>query len=414
MNLQSGKLYWPTTIADAPAYPALEEDIDCDVLIIGGGGSGAQCAYYLSQHDLDVVVVDKRKCGYGSTSSNTALIQYLGDKMCFELVNTFGEENTIRHLTLCQQAINEIDKAAASLPIDAAFMRRDSLYYASDSDDVAKVTREYELLTRHGFDVEYVTEEQIRRMYPFAKRAALYIKNDGEVNPYAFTLGLLEKARAQGVRVYEKTEITGKVLREDRSTFYTKDRRAIHARYAIFAEGYETLEEKKEKNAVLSSSYAVVTNQLAAEDFASWHKRTLIWETARPYIYMRTTRDNRVIIGGLDENTTYADTRDAKLLQKKDKLIEEFTTLFPDIPVRPEFYLGAFYGGTHDGLPMIGMYDSFPNCYFVYAYGDNGTVYSMTLAKIIAQSIVNGSQPDLDLYLQTRPFMHKKESVHEN
>ena len=44
---------------------------------------------------------------------------------------------------------------------------------------------------------------------------------------------------------------------------------------------------------------------------------TLIWETARPYIYMRTTVDNRIIIGGLDEDTNIAQERDSKLIHKK-------------------------------------------------------------------------------------------------
>ena len=35
MNLQSGTYYWPTTFPDPPSYPALEEDLSCDVLIIG-------------------------------------------------------------------------------------------------------------------------------------------------------------------------------------------------------------------------------------------------------------------------------------------------------------------------------------------------------------------------------------------
>ena len=47
MDLLSGNPYWQTTVAKPPVYPSLEEDIECDVLIIGGGSSGAQCAYYL-------------------------------------------------------------------------------------------------------------------------------------------------------------------------------------------------------------------------------------------------------------------------------------------------------------------------------------------------------------------------------
>jgi glycerol-3-phosphate dehydrogenase len=77
MDLQSEKLYWPTTLPSPPSYPALDHNIKCDLLIIGGGSSGAQCAELFSETGLDVVVVDKRTVGAGSTSSNTALIQYV-------------------------------------------------------------------------------------------------------------------------------------------------------------------------------------------------------------------------------------------------------------------------------------------------------------------------------------------------
>lgn len=126
----------------------------------------------------------------------------------------------------------------------------------------------------------------------------------------------------------------------------------------------------------------------------------MIWETARPYIYMRTTSDNRIIIGGLDENTAIAEERDAKIIGRKDKLIKECNKLFPDLALQADYYLGAFYGGTHDGLPLIGEYEEFPNCYFLMAYGDNGLVYSMALAKILREVITTGSHPDLAIYMR--------------
>lgn len=122
---------------------------------------------------------------------------------------------------------------------------------------------------------------------------------------------------------------------------------------------------------------------------------------------MRTTVDNRIIIGGLDEDTNIAEERDSKLIHNKEKLLYEFNKLFPNITVKPESYLSAFYGGTHDGLPIIGMYEDFPNCYFIYAYGDNGLVYSMVLSKIIRDVIIKGSSLNLNLYLQSRPNLNK-------
>lgn len=47
MNLMTGKLYWPTTLAEPSRYPELSEDVLCDVVIVGGGIAGGLCAHYL-------------------------------------------------------------------------------------------------------------------------------------------------------------------------------------------------------------------------------------------------------------------------------------------------------------------------------------------------------------------------------
>lgn len=143
MDLQSGKLYWATTFLEAPVYPSLKEDIECDVLIVGCGTSGAQCAYYLVNSGVSVVLVDKRKAGQGSTSTNTALLQYMGEKMFFELINSFGEEKAARHMHLCRQAIDDMEKCCNSLNINAEFYRRDTLYYQSFKEDHEKIVKEF-------------------------------------------------------------------------------------------------------------------------------------------------------------------------------------------------------------------------------------------------------------------------------
>lgn len=56
---------------------------------------------------------------------------------------------------------------------------------------------------------------------------------------------------------------------------------------------------------------------------------------------------------------------------------------------------------------MIGMYDELPNCYFVFAYGNNATVSNMVLGKIIRDMITTGSHPAADIYLQARPMLQK-------
>ncbi|MBO7748375.1 FAD-binding oxidoreductase [Paenibacillus sp. MWE-103] len=405
MDLHTGKMYWPTTLPDAPAYPTLREDVACDVLVIGGGSSGAQCAYELSGAGLDVVVADKRRVGWGSTLTNTALLQYLGDKMLFELVNSFGEQAAIRHAERCRQAIADIEADAAALPRDVEFSRRDSLYCAASEADLPKLEQEFGYLSKHGFDAEWWSGDRIRRHYPFSRPAAIYVRNDGEINPFAYNVALIEGAKARGAAIYEQTEITGRVDEADHVAFRTAGGPTIRARRAIVAAGYETMSFKPDKNALLLSTYAVVTKPLDA--FDGWHGRTLVWETARPYIYLRTTRDRRVIVGGLDEGTAIAEDRDSHLAGKRDRLMKELADRFPAIAAatEAEFHLAAFYGGTHDGLPMIGEYADFPRCFFLYAYGDNGLVYSSILAKLLKDRLTGTPNPAYEFYRQGRPAL---------
>ncbi|WP_187355513.1 NAD(P)/FAD-dependent oxidoreductase [Paenibacillus tengchongensis] len=408
MNLQSGTYYWPVTLPEAPAYPALQENITCDVAIIGGGSSGAQCAYYLADSGLSVVVLEKGTAGSGSTSANTAIIQYSGEKMFTSLVHTFGEAFVARHLQLLKQAIDEIEAACARAPIDCEFRRRDTLYSASCPEDIERLRSEYEYIKAHGIAIDFWTREQIEAQYPFSREAAIYSHNDGELNPFKFTHGLLQYASELGVWVFEHTGVNGHSFDRDqqRMTLRTKTGHTVDARTVIFAAGYENVEIRKEKQASFVSTYTVTTEPVA--EFPGWYNRTLLWETARPYIYIRTTADNRVIIGGLDHDTDIPEDRDSRLHHKKDQLIAEFNRRFPDIRVKAEYASAAFYGGITDGVPLVGKYPDYPGCYFLLAYGDNGTVYSQLLSRLIVQEITEGHSPDLVMYLQNRPLLGGK------
>ncbi|MFS0725306.1 NAD(P)/FAD-dependent oxidoreductase [Paenibacillus sp. 1P07SE] len=407
MNLQSGAYYWPHTLPDPPAYPALDSDLACDVLIVGGGSSGAQSAYELAGHGLDVVLIEKGTVGSGSTSTNTALIQYSGEAMFTDLIHSFGERYIARHLALLQDAIDSIETASRQLTMDVEFRRRDTLYFASCDEDVPRLHKEYQYLKQQGCSVDFWGQEQIEAHYPFSKQAAIFSHNDGELNPFKYTHALIRDAAAKGVLVYEHTAMNGHRYDRERQEMQvtTRNGYTIRAKHVILAAGYEGVEIRSEKQASFVSTYTLTTQPVDSFDF--WHGRTLIWETARPYLYLRTTADNRAIIGGLDENTTIAEQRDNKLHHRQQMLLDALRERFPGIPFEPAYACTAFYGGTRDGLPIVGRYDDYPGCYFIFAFGDNGTVYSQALTKLIARDILDGHCPDLELYAQDRPLLTK-------
>src|SRR5690606_31040130 len=104
----------------------------------------------------------------------------------------------------------------------------------------------------------------------------------------------------------------------------------------------------------------------------------LIWNTAKPYIYLRTTEDGRFLIGGEDEAFGDPQKRDELITKKERKLLRSFEKHFPHIPFYPDFAWAGTFGETKDGLPYIGEHQDFKNSYFVLGFGGNGITFSVT------------------------------------
>ncbi|MFS0555631.1 NAD(P)/FAD-dependent oxidoreductase [Brevibacillus sp. 179-C9.3 HS] len=396
MNFVNGKLYWPETLPAPPRYPSLTEDVKCDVVIIGGGEAGALVSYYLKQHDVDVILVEKGRVSGGSSSANTGLLQIFNDKTLTGCIHSFGEQKGVRFYELTRQAVDELEKISGALELSPDYIRRDCLYYASEPTDAETLRTEYQLLKKHGFPVTYFERADVEKQFSFSKAGAIYSKGDAEINPYKFANGVIAHSVRKGMRVFENTEVVHQKVQDDGLLVYTKGGHTIKCRHAVFATGYEAQSMKRNANAVISSSFSIVTNRVDA--LIGWPKACLIWETARPYLYIRTCPEGRIIVGGLDEPLNDLKKSDASSLMKRDQLLAKIQELFPQIPMRAEYYWGATFVGTHDGLPLFGEQEGYPHCLFTLGYGGNGTVYSTIGGQIISDLIIKGNHPDANLF----------------
>lgn len=148
MNIHNGSLYWPTTTP--PFTPkGVKEKLDMyDVVIVGAGMSGSLTGLALVEAGLSVAILDKREMGSGSTSANTGLLQYSNDIMLHELIEQIGEKDAVRFYQLCYEAVDNLEKVANNLSKESDFIRRPSICYASDENDMEKIKVEYATLKK--------------------------------------------------------------------------------------------------------------------------------------------------------------------------------------------------------------------------------------------------------------------------
>ena len=105
MDLKSGYPFWVVRNGLLHAFPPLQRDLRCDVAVLGGGISGALIADELVAHGHEVVVIDRRDIGWGSTAASTALLQYEIDTPMTELARRYGEADAVLAYRSCAEAI---------------------------------------------------------------------------------------------------------------------------------------------------------------------------------------------------------------------------------------------------------------------------------------------------------------------
>lgn len=397
MDLKSSHPFWPVNSGLLRTWPALRGDARGDVVIVGAGITGALMADKLSAAGMKVIVLDSRDAGHGSTSASTALLQYEIDTPLTELISLYGREKAEKAYRACWQSIDTLERIVRSFgDDDCGFSRRSSVYLASKAADLIDLEREWKARRAAGFNVSWWDAARIERNFSFRRPAALVSSQGAQVDAYRLTQRLLARAARRGAGIYDRTAVTEFHFTRRGVKFLTDRGGSVTAGHAVMATGYETQHFLPRDIVKLHSSFAFVTEPL--DSFSGWWRRCLLWETARPYFYLRTTSDGRALVGGEDEPFRNPEKRDALIARKTASLARKFAGLFPGIPFEPAWAWAGTFGETADGLAYIGTLPKFPRCHFALGFGGNGITFSVTAAAMVRDALLGRKHECADVF----------------
>lgn len=389
MDLKSGYPFWPIKDGIPQSYLPLRDSIEVDIAILGGGISGALTARAFARDGLRVAVIDKRQIAHGSTSASTALLQYEIDTPLSELRTMIGKEDADRAYRICGDAIATIGRIASEYD-GCSFQMRPSIYLAAKERDLEFLKEELAARKGAGFDVSFLSKRTLKDEYAIDAEGAIQSELGGQVDAYSLTHSILKSLKEAGHLVFERTPV--KTISTDEGVrLTTSEGHTIRAKKLIFAAGYESQQCLKEKVVTLKSSYAFVTEPMPEKSL--WKDTALLWDTAEPYLYVRTTSDNRILMGGEDIVFRNAFLRDALIPWKARKLKKKFNHYVPSINVEPAYSWAGTFGETEDGLAYIGESPEWRNSYFNLGFGGNGITYSAIGAELILKTF-RGEKPD--------------------
>ncbi|HEX9309406.1 MAG TPA: FAD-binding oxidoreductase [Gemmatimonadaceae bacterium] len=386
MDLTSPHAFWLLRNGIGEVSPPMSRDRRCDVALIGAGITGALVANALTAAGLSVIAIDRRHPAHGSTSASTALLQYELDSSLTDLIEKVGRERAVDAYRATLDGVRAIGRIAGELDEDVGFARRPTLYYASRARDAAALRRDFRDRRAAGLPSEILNTRDIGKLVDFRAPAALWTNTSAEVDPWRLTRALFGRCGRRDFQVYGRTEATRIVSNKSDVEVHT-NRGRIRARNVVITAGYESERFLSKRVARLHSTYAIVTEPVQA--FDGWAKRCLIWESSRPYLYLRTTSDNRIMAGGEDDAFRDPEHRDSRVPAKAKTLLAKVRRRFPRIEMDIAYAWAGTFGETEDGLPFLGARPGAEQrVLYALAYGANGMPFGAVAGEVLTAAIL--------------------------
>ena len=387
MDLHSGLPYWIVRNSLLDYFHPLEDDVSTAIVIVGAVITCVVLATELVRAEIRCCVIDKRSIGTESPGESPLLLQKEKVVPLCRMEKISREESEATAYHACLQSISDIKKVLKETGVDAGFEQLSSIFYASSSADNKLLEQEYEIRQKHELPVNLLKKQEIRKRYKVKVPGnALVNETSAQMDAYRAATGLLTyHMKENGLKVFTHTNIKKCTETSDGCIMITDKGNKIKCGYAIVATGFEAGQFLPQKIMDLTSTYALISHPVAPEYL--WPEHCLIWETADPYLYIRTTDGNRIIVGGEDEKFSDPEHRDS-LLRKKIRILErKIRKLFPDIPFKTEMAWCGTFSSTKDGLPFIGNWPGKERIFFDLGYGGNGITFSMIGAQIICHKL---------------------------
>jgi glycine/D-amino acid oxidase-like deaminating enzyme len=371
-----------------------------DIVIVGAGISGALIASALADGLRSILIIDRRKPVGGSSLASTAMIQHEIDVPLSRLVEKIGEQDAGRVWSRSMASVARLGDRIKDAGIRCDFQHRKTLLLSGSEMGWRALQSEAALRARSGFDASFVGRAALKEDFGLDRTGAILTRCSASANPAQMTSGFLRQAARQGAELVHNLEVMDIAPGRGEVRLDLSDGRHVAAGKLVFCTGYEYLKRLGHLDHEVVSTWAIATKPHC--DRPRWLDQFLLWEASDPYLYLRSTRDGRIVAGGEDEPDEAAHRDPRKLRRKAETIARKVGMLLDQPPLEVDYCWSGPFGVTPDGLPIIGEVPGLPGVFTVMGFGGNGITFSQIASEIIAARVSGRNDPDEDLFAVCR------------
>ena len=379
-------------------FPSLNGHHDVEVAIIGGGMTGAMIAAHFAGSGVRVAVLEANRGGSGSTAASTALLLQEPDLDLSSLAKRYGPSASRRIWELSFAAARRLAGSFVKAKIACDLHYRDSVYFTKSPERARLLQRE--LAARHdaGLPGEWLSPRRVRDLTGLTAAGAIRTRGNAQLNPYRACLGLLDAADRDGAAIFERSRVR-RIQQRPRGVRLHTRRGSIDAAQVVIATGYATREFRPLAGRFqMRHTFVLATHPLTRRDrLEVGLGPVMLWDTERPYHYVRWTPDHRLLLGGADRPST---PRVRTMFSEGARdLRDYFETHVPALArVGIDYAWDGLFAITPDGLPYIGPHRRYPRHAFALGYGGNGMTFAWMAAQILLEQWKGIASSDHQLF----------------
>ncbi|HEY9787656.1 MAG TPA: FAD-dependent oxidoreductase [Candidatus Obscuribacterales bacterium] len=384
-------------------FPALEQDLECDTAIIGGGVIGLSTAFALAGHQR-IVVLERDKICEGSSGWNAGVLS-LATTVDLRVVEKLFGEATAR--LLYAQLSSTLDAVLSSLSLSEDILQRgNSLYLASKRRHLKILEDELAIRERYGLPSRLMSAKELPE-FVSGFHGGLVLGGENAVQPVRLLSAMAEAVCKSGGRIFEMTPVAA--WRHEGSKFVLRaGNHIVRANNLILSTGvYADAEpEYRQINRLLVPVIGEVIVTEASEEIAKMVNETshiAMWDTLQiNYTYARYLPDGRILTGGAE----IPGVMRPRILSRDSSFARHLHTTavrrhrFRIPPV--EYAWRASLALPADGLPMLKRVGYDGGTLIVAA--TDGLPSGFLLGKTIAEILLERSSGLETILSQTRPL----------
>lgn len=352
----------------------LQEDIQTDIAVIGGGMAGILIAYELQKNGRQVVVLEANRIAGGQTQNTTAKITSQHGLIYKKLIENIGIENAKLYAFANEEAIKKYKSIIELESINCDFIQLSSYIYSENADTIKQEVTAAEKLSLPAFFTDKVT-------IPIENVSAVRFENQAQFNPIKFI-----KAISKNLKIYEKTPVISV-----EKNLVTTPKAKVKANKIVFASHYPFVNFPGLYFARMHQERSYV---LALENAMNTEGMYLGIDSNNAYSFRN---DGDILLFGGEKHRTGENSQGGRY----DALRKKAKELFPKS--REVACWSAQDCMTSDSVPYIGEYSAdHPDWFVATGFKKWGMTSSMVSAMILTDLICEKDNPYAKVFSPNR------------